>query len=220
LTNFREEIKRRFKILEGINNLFRVYNGLNGVRKISTTDFESHYGEYLVASKLIDEGFEVGVENRKGYDIKVKGPAEWRIEVKTSRLQKRIPKGKHEGWGWVVKKSQWDPKGFDFLVCVACEWQSRKDGIMAFTYDEVTKNFSKGNWVYKKYPKEVKNYYRLSLYKDGLKAFYEDLEVLRKEINLTGQPTPFEIELNKDPASKFKEYSWQRFVKLLKKGTL
>ena len=220
MTNFQDEIKQRFNMLKEINDLFRVYNRLSGVRKISTTDFMSHYGEYLVASKLTDEGFEVSVENKKGYDIKIKDPGLWRIEVKTSRLQKRVPKGKHDGWGWVVKKSQWESKGFDFLVCVACEWQPGEDGIMAFTYEEVIENFSKGNWVYKKYPKEVKNYYRLSLYKDGLKAFYEDLEVLRKEINLTGEPKPFEIELNKDPASKFKEYSWQRFVGLLKKGML
>jgi len=37
---------------------------------------------------------------------------------------------------------------------------------MFFTYDEVIKNFSRRNWIYKKYPNEVKDYLRLSLYKD------------------------------------------------------
>jgi len=41
--------------------------------------------------------------------------------------------------------------------------------------------FSKGSWKYLKYQTEVRDYLRLSLYKDGLKAFYEDYEVLKKE---------------------------------------
>lgn len=60
-----------------------------------------------------------------------------RVEVKTSRLQRRIHEGKYDAWGWVVKKSQWDPKGFDFLVCVACEWRPGEDGFLVFGYPEV-----------------------------------------------------------------------------------
>jgi hypothetical protein len=217
VANSEKEIKTRFKVLAKINNLFRKYNSMKGVRKISTTDFESHYGEYLVASKLLNEGFEVRVENKKGYDIKVEKPTEARIEVKTSRLQKRIPKGKHMGWGWVVKKSQWDPPGFDYLVCIACDWQPGKDGFLAFSYDEVIKYFSKGSWEYQKFQRKVKDYLRLGLYKGGLKAFNEDLQVLKAKITLTGKPTPFERNLNRNSDIMFKKYSWERFVELLKK---
>jgi len=217
VANSEKEIKTRFEVLEEINNLFRKYNSMKGVRKISTTDFESHYGEYLVALKLLNEGFEVKVENKKGYDIKVEKPTEARIEVKTSRLQKRIPEGKHVGWGWVVKKSQWDPPGFDYLVCIACDWQPGKDNFLAFSYDEVKKYFSKGSWQYRKFQRKVKDYLRLSLYKGGLKAFNEDLKVLKAKIKLTGKTTPFEKNLNNNSDSMFKKYSWERLVELLKK---
>lgn len=49
-------VRKRFSILKKINELFREYNNLKGVRRVSTTDFESHYGEYLVASRLLNEG--------------------------------------------------------------------------------------------------------------------------------------------------------------------
>jgi len=206
-------VRARFGILKEINDLFRKYNSLESVRRISTTDFESHYGEYLVASKLLDEGFSARVLNKKGCDIKADGQ---RIEVKTSRLQRRIRQGKHKAWGWVVKKSQWDPQGFDFLVCIACEWQPEEDGILAFSYSEVLRFFTKGNWEYQKFQKKVKDYLRLSLYTGGLDAFYNDLAILRREIKLTGNPTKFEIELNKDSTSAFNKYSWKRLISMLR----
>jgi len=215
-----KEIRKRFEILKKINALFREYNNLEGVRRISTTDFESHYGEYLVASKLLDERFTVQISNKKGYDLMVASHRDGctqRIEVKTSRLQRRIREGKHDAWGWVVKKSQWDPQGFNFLVCIACEWQPKIDGILAFSYPEVKSFFAKGDLKYQKFEREVKDYLRLSLYKKGLSALNEDLPILRKEIKLTGEPTKFEIELNKNPTLAFKKYSWDRFVSLLKK---
>jgi len=208
-------VRKRFEILKEINDLFREYNSLEGVRRISTTDLESQYGEYLVASKLLDEGFKVEVVNKKGFDIVVDSQ---RIEVKTSRLQRRIREGRHDAWGWVVKKSQWNPQGFDFLVCIACEWQPKKDGILAFSYPEVERFFTKGDWKYQKFQKEVKDYLRLSVYKQGLDAFYADLPILRREIKLTGEPTKFEIALNKNPTPAFNKHSWDRLISILRKN--
>jgi hypothetical protein len=73
--SWNEKARERYPILKGIYERYRKYNSLKGVSKIPITYFESHYSEYMIAQKLIDEGYDIKCNNKK-------------IEVKSARLQK------------------------------------------------------------------------------------------------------------------------------------
>ncbi len=205
-------ISQRYELLSKIHELYKSYNSLDGVKQISITDFESHYGELLVAKKIIDAGFSIESLNKEGCDIKVNGK---RIEVKTSRLQKRVSKSKKKGYGWVVKEAQWKEKKFNMLVCIALNFDENGHRIFTLTYDEVLKFFSKCAWTYEKYNKNVKNWLRLDLFPDGVEALMEDDEIKRKTINLSGSPTEFEVYFNKNPSEVFKKYNFERLINLI-----
>src|SRR3989304_3179121 len=108
-----DKVKERYEILKNIYQLYRKFHSIEGTRKISITPFESHYAEYEVAQKLIDEGFKIQGMYGKGYDVMCNNK---KIEVKSGRLQRHVPGIKHDFWSWVVKENQWGtPVHFDYL---------------------------------------------------------------------------------------------------------
>ena len=210
--NWNNTVAERCRILKGIYDLYKRYHSLKGTKKIPLTFFESHYSEYMIAQKLIDEGFTIQGMYGKGYDIKC---CEKKIEVKSGRLQKTGMK--HYSWGWVVKEKQWKTLNhFDYLVCVALEYDKDRDGILVFTHESTKSKFTKGNWRYLNFNKLVKNYLRLNLAKDGYNAFMENIEVMKRKIRYKGEPSEFEKEFNKNPKKVFQDYSWGKFIENLR----
>jgi hypothetical protein len=214
--SWNEKARERYPILKGIYERYRKYNSLKGVSKIPITYFESHYSEYMIAQKLIDEGFTIKGMYGKGYDIKCNNK---KIEVKSARLQKTGMK--HNSWGWVVKEKQWKtPDHFDYLVCVALEYKKDQNGILVFSYEDVKNNFTNSDWRYLKFNTRVKNYLRLNLTKQGYDAFEENIKVMKEKIEYKGEPSEFEVELNKNQDKAFQDYSWEKFIKDLESPTL
>ena len=116
-------VEQRFALLDEINRMYKKYNSLKGVKRISITPFESHYAEYLVAKKLIDSGLALQGMYEKGCDIRCN---ETKIEVKSGRLQKHVKGIKHDFWSWVVPAKQWQsPVRFEFLACVALDYEGK-----------------------------------------------------------------------------------------------
>jgi hypothetical protein len=209
--NWNKIITKRNVLLEQIYSLYKKYNKSTAPKKkeISITPFESHYAEYLVAKKLVDEGFLVQDMYGKGYDILC---CNRKIEVKSGRLQRHVKGVKHDFWGWVIKEKQWRIKDhFDYFVGVALD--DREDKIMVMDYDDVKRNFTKASWHYTTYNKDVRDYLKLSIVKDGYVAFEENVRFMRNsETKLRGKTSNFEKELNQNPEKAFEKYSWEKFI--------
>lgn len=211
--DWNSRVIERYEVLDAINGLYNKYHNLKGVKRISITPFESHYAEYLVAKKLVDEGLTIQNMYGKGYDVLCN---EKKIEVKSGRLQRHVRGIKHDFWSWVVKSKQWQtPLPFDYLACVALDYEGN-DRIFVMPYEDVKSNFTKGNWKYLNYGIRVENYLKLNLVKEGYKAFQENVRDMKQLCEFEGETSEFEKELNKNPEKALQRYSWEEFVKNLK----
>ena len=185
-------------------------------KKAGIRGFEDRFGEYLIASRLIDSGFSIKKLGGKGVDIIADNRLgrELKIEVKTSRKTPRFGGGK-KGYGWVVKKSQWKNKEYDYLACVLADKDS--DNTLIFTYKDTIKYFTKCSFTRSNTGKREKDSLRLDLCESESDLLY-NLRKAREsvEIKFVGKPSKFEKEFNKNQMPIFKRFRFDSIINGIK----
>ena len=179
-------------------------------RTIPIRHVSEKYGEYLVAQKLLENGFSNVSVQRSGADIIVDDK---KIEVKTSRWTPRFKKGKH-GYGWVVPERQWKDNYFDFLVCVASDKDS--ENMLVFTQKEVAKDFSLSNFTWIQSGEKTRNGKRLDIIEGGEEGLEKHFEIAKEAIKWEGTIEEFERKVNRDPDYYFKNYGFERLLNFLR----
>ena len=187
-------------------------------KKVSIRGIEDKFGEYLIAYKLICNGFKINKIGGRGVDIIVEDKLGRviKIEVKTSRSTKRFNfKGAKKGYAWVVKKSQWVNKEYDFLACVLADKKTKN--IIIFTYNESIKCFSHNTFIYSNTQQKCEDCLRLDLSND-YKSWGKNIEIAEKNIKMEGKVSDFEERFNKNPEPFFDQLGFDNFIKNLNGG--
>ena len=208
------------KIIAGFDALRNALGYCNKFEKITgkkagIRGFESIYGEYLIASKLIDNGFTVTKFGKKGVDI----TAEYKgkqitIEVKTSRKTSRFGGKSKCGYGFVIKKSQWKNKEYDYLACVFVDREN--SNIAIFPYEETKKRFTKCSFTRNNTGQREEDSLRLDVY-GSLDDLMYNLDLSKKEIDFAGKPSDFEKKVNENENILYEKFSFEHFIDKIKK---
>jgi hypothetical protein len=205
-------IREAYKVLESIRHgFFDLKNKFD--LEVSLADIQKRWGEYYVANELIGAGMKQVWVQKRGADIVSQ---QGRVEVKTSRSTQRFKPGGKNGYGWAVKKEQWQAPGqFDYLVCVLADTDSPVK-TLAFTRGEVVELFTKATFTRSNTRKREHDAKRLDLIEGGLKAFEANQKTAKKALKWEGTPTKFEQDFNENRDPVFQKYSMKRMFRMMK----
>jgi len=209
-------VKQCFERLESARRSLREFTQQSGT-KVSLRNLEEKWGEYYVATELVNNTISVvgKIGPNRGPDITTINGV--RIEVKTSR---RVPRfnGARKGYSWLVKERQWKDEEFDYLVCVTADEETPRT--LAFTLDQVVKNFTLCSFIYRRDASSsgsaCKDYRLLDLIDGGVQGLNINRERALTALEFKGQTSSFEVALNQNRDAFFEKYGLNRIMEQVK----